>query len=62
MHAYGNKYLGQKGQLILIYPKHQKFTVHLPHFNYSDELCLYVLPFDLEKGVLIGQELVAAMI
>lgn len=62
MHAYGNKYLGQKGQLILIYPKHQKFTVHLPHFNYSDELSLYVLPFDLENGILVGKEYIEAMI
>lgn len=62
MYAYGNKYLGQKGKLILIYPKHQQFTNHLPHFNYSDELSLYVLPFDLETGILVGQELVEAMI
>ena len=62
MHAYGNKYLDQKGQLILIYPKHQKFTDHLPQFNYSYELSLYVLPFDLETGILVGQELVEAMI
>lgn len=62
MYAYGNKYLDQRGLLILIYPKHQKLIDYLPQFNYSDELCLYVLPFDLEKGVLIGQELVEAMI
>lgn len=62
MHAYGNKYLDQKGQLILIYPKHQKLTDHLPQFNYSDELSLFVLPFDLETGAMVGQELVEAMI
>lgn len=62
MHAYGNKYLGQKGQLILIYPKHQQFIVNLPHFNYSDELSLYVLPFDLENGILVGKEHIEAMI
>lgn len=62
MHAYGHKYLAQKSQLILIYPKHQKLTEHLPQFNYSDDLILYVVPFDLEKGLLIGQELVEAMI
>lgn len=61
MHAYGNKYLGQKGQLVLIYPIHQKFTEHLPQFNYSDDLILYVFPFDLEKGLLLGQQLIDAM-
>lgn len=55
MHAYGHKYLAQKGQLILIYPKHQKFTEQLPQFNYSDDLVLYVVPFDLEKGLLVGK-------
>ncbi len=61
MHAYGNKYLDNQGQLILIYPRHQKFIDHLPQFNYSDKLCLYVLPFDLEKGILVGQQLIDAM-
>lgn len=62
MHAYGNKYLDQKGQLILIYPKHQKLIDHLPVFHYSDALSLYALPFDVETGILIGQELVEVMI
>lgn len=62
MHAYGNKYLGNKGKLILIYPKHQKLADHLPQFNYSEELSLLVLPFDLEVGLLVGQEHLEAMI
>lgn len=62
MQAYGNKYLGQKGQLVLIYPSHQKFTEHLPQFNYSEDLILFVVPFDLEKGFLIGKELIDVMI
>ncbi|MFC2996437.1 McrC family protein [Acinetobacter sichuanensis] len=62
MNAYGNKYFGQKGQLILIYPKHQKFMENLPKFNYSDELSLFVLPFDLEAGILVGKEHIEAMI
>lgn len=62
MYAYGNKYLKAKGQLVLIYPSHQKLTKQLPQFNYSDELSVFVLPFDLEKEQLLGQQVIDALI
>lgn len=62
MYAYGNKYLKAQGRLILIYPSHQELSGYLPPFNYSDELILFVLPFDLEKGLLVGQELIDVMV
>lgn len=62
MYAYGNKYLKAKGRLVLIYPAHQKLTKQLPQFNYSDELSLFVLPFDLEKEQLLGQQVIDALI
>lgn len=52
--AYGQKYLGGKGDLILIYPRRVAFSEPLPVFKYSPELSLWVLPFDLERGVLVG--------
>lgn len=62
MYAYGNKYLKSKGQLILIYPAHQKLSRSLPQFNYSNELTLFVLPFDLERELLLDQQVVEVMI
>lgn len=58
MFAYGQKYLEGKGKIVLIYPKHQKLHEHLPVFNFSDELNLYVIPFDLQAGQLVEQNLI----
>jgi len=50
MFAYGHKYLAGSGNLVLIYPAWQGFPADTQplHFCYSDELSLYVLPYDLE--------------
>ena len=50
MFAYGHKYLAGKGSLVLIYPAWQGFPASTAplYFSYSDDLCLYVLPYDLE--------------
>jgi 5-methylcytosine-specific restriction enzyme subunit McrC len=53
MFAYGQKYLSGVGKMLLIYPKTEKFTTALPAFHFSDELSLWVVPFDLEKGTLL---------
>lgn len=52
--AYGQKYLDGKGELILIYPLRAAFSEPLPVFEYSQQLSLWVLPFDLERGRLVG--------
>ncbi len=45
--AYGHKYLGGKGELLLIYPKTDNFNGVLPQFDFSPDLKLWVAPFDL---------------
>jgi 5-methylcytosine-specific restriction enzyme subunit McrC len=52
--AYGRTYLRdhQNGRLVLIYPKRAAFSGALPVFMFSDELSLWVLPFDLETATL----------
>lgn len=47
--AYGHKYQNGTGDLILIYPKHDKFLSPLPMFSLGENLNLWVLPFDLES-------------
>ncbi|WP_137925203.1 McrC family protein [Cupriavidus sp. 2SB] len=54
--AYSHKYLGGSGELFLIYPRRRAFLKPLPEFQMGPELKLSVIPFDLEKGRLIGQE------
>jgi 5-methylcytosine-specific restriction enzyme subunit McrC len=53
LYAYGQKYLGGKGQMLLIYPKTAKFFEPLPVFHFPDDLYLWVLPFDLDAEVLL---------
>lgn len=50
MFAYGHKYLGGSGQLVLIYPAWSGFPAGTSPllFSYSAELTLHVLPYDLE--------------
>lgn len=62
MFAYGQKYLEGRGKIVLIYPMHQKLNEHLPVFDFSDELTLYVIPFDLKEGKLIEQSLIEELI
>jgi len=51
--AYGQKYLDGKGEMLLIYPQTTNFSAPLPVFHFSDDLCLWVLPFDLNTGMLL---------
>lgn len=53
--AYGHKYLGGQGELILIYPRRRAFREALPVFEFMKGLRLWVVPFDLEKGALTEQ-------
>lgn len=51
--AYGQKYLGGEGDMVLIYPKHQSFSAPLPPFSFTDTLRLWAVPFCLEHGRLL---------
>lgn len=52
--AYGHRYLDGKGDVFLVYPKSATFSEILPMFRYSEDLRLWVVPFDLEKGAIVG--------
>lgn len=52
--AYGHKYLNGTGDLLLIYPKTKTFAEALPPFRFTDGLTLWVVPFDLDRGVLVA--------
>lgn len=54
--AYGQKYLGGKGEMVLIYPRRGVFTRSLPVFDFGGGLTLRVLPFDLETESLVDAE------
>lgn len=47
--AYGHKYLAGKGEMLLIYPRTEPFSDELPPFDFSSNLRLWVVPFDLEN-------------
>ncbi|MDH1896533.1 McrC family protein [Aeromonas caviae] len=51
--AYGHKYLGGQGDLVLIYPSWQRFKAPLApfHFDHDGKLRLWVLPFELGEGM-----------
>ena len=49
MAVYGERYLKGAGDMFLIFPRSPQFNRHLPHFELSPELRLWVVPFDLEK-------------
>lgn len=51
--AYGHKYLGGQGDLVLIYPTWEHFKVPLEPFCFDDggKLKLWVLPFELGQEV-----------
>lgn len=56
--AYGKTYLrDHNGKLALIYPKHAGFDRPLPVFHLPDQLELWALPFDLERGEIIHSSL-----
>lgn len=56
MFAYGQKYLRGKGNMMLIYPRHQYFATSLPVFRFDENLSLWCVPFDLETGKLVKGE------
>lgn len=56
MFAYGRKYLQGKGNMMLIYPRHQFFDTPLPVFRFDEHLSLWCVPFELESGVLVEGE------
>lgn len=51
--AYGQRYLGGKGDMALIYPAWRGFTRPLPVFDFGQNLRLFVLPFDLDGDELL---------
>lgn len=55
LYVYGQHYLNGQGDIVLIYPKTDKFMTPLPvfHFPTSKHLRLWVLPFCLDKATLI---------
>ena len=55
LYAYGHKYLKgeDQKQLMLIYPKTDRFQEPLPEFDYENGFTLTAVPFDLEKGELV---------
>jgi 5-methylcytosine-specific restriction enzyme subunit McrC len=50
--AYGSRYLAGKGDVLLVYPSTAKFSIPLPVFEFSEGLRLWVVPFDMETGLL----------
>lgn len=56
MFAYGHKYLSGKGDLMLIYPKHEKFALPMPYFKLDSDLRLWVIPFCIESDSLVDGE------
>ncbi|MGB3122958.1 MAG: McrC family protein [Pseudomonas sp.] len=57
--AYGQRYLEDQpaGEMLLIYPSKASFNQPLPEFRFSSKLRLWVMPFDLELGVLVNRQL-----
>ena len=54
LYAYGQKYLGGCGRLVLLYPQTATFRESLSPFFVNDQLRLDVMPFDLTLGRLVG--------
>ncbi len=50
--AYGHKYLRGEGEMMLIYPKTGHFRQIESPFDYSEQLRLWVIGFDLERNCL----------
>lgn len=57
MFAYGQRYLQGTGEMVLIYPCTASLNAPLQPFDFSEQLRLWVMPFDLEAGALLGGEL-----
>ncbi|QDC44579.1 McrC family protein [Methylophilus medardicus] len=52
--AYGHKYMGGQGHMMLIYPAHKDFMEPLSIFSFNEELHLWVVPFDLVSCKLVS--------
>ncbi len=59
LYAYGQKYLGGEGELVLIYPRWAQFSAPLASFDFDKNLRLWALPFDLDEDLLLGAELLS---
>ncbi|WP_122709381.1 McrC family protein [Pseudomonas viridiflava] len=57
LYAYGQKYLGGEGDVVLIYPRRASFQEALPVFEFSPEFKLWVVPFDLLTRQMHGLEI-----
>jgi 5-methylcytosine-specific restriction enzyme subunit McrC len=56
MYAYGQRYLSGVGDVALVYPRTSTFHSPLGAFAFSDSLRLWVMPFDLNTGMLCVPE------
>ena len=54
LYAYGQKYLGGCGRLVLLFPQTTTFRDPLLPFFFNDQLRLDVVPFDLTSGCPVG--------
>ena len=58
MFAYGHKYLGGEGDLVLIYPKTEQFSEPVPQsFDFSQELKLWGVPLDVSSRAADSRQL-----
>lgn len=48
LYAYGQKYLGGKGDMVLIFPMWDKFSDAIGPFEFDSDLRLWAVPFDLD--------------
>jgi 5-methylcytosine-specific restriction enzyme subunit McrC len=55
MFAYGHRYLNGRGEMLLIYPKTQAFSMTLGPFEFSKDLKLWAVPFDLAAGRIVEE-------
>ncbi|QVI84597.1 McrC family protein [Pseudomonas viridiflava] len=58
MYAYGNAYFEGRCNLVLLYPRSASFQKTLPFFQISDDLKLWVAPFDLETEAVLLENLI----
>ena len=56
MYAYGQKYQAGRGDMMLIYPRHTKFTDPLPCFYFDENFRLWAVPFCIEHDQLATGE------
>lgn len=55
--AYGHKYLRGRGEVALIFPKRTISDKNIPAFEYSPELRLWIVYFDMENAIFSGGEI-----